>query len=151
MASRTIALAISLTLAISASALAAGALSGKTYKGTTPTTGVDGEGHTQHLSSGAMTLKVAGNGKTVTVHFASSKAILYCQTTLSLQVQSTKPAKIASNGTFKATVDERFHPGPGASAIVQVVSGKFSGHHVHGTIRTQAGECSGSTSFSASA
>jgi hypothetical protein len=151
MASRTLALTLSLTLAISASALAAGALSAKTYKGTSPAKGVDGEGHPQSLAQSQMTLKVARNGKTVIVHFASSKPILYCETSMALRVQTDKPAKISSSGSFRATIDERFSPGPGPSAIVQVVSGKFSGSKVHGTIRTEAGECSGSTSFSASA
>ena len=58
---------------------------------------------------------------------------------------------IASDGTFKAAVGERFAAGPGAPAIVQLVTGRFSGGAVRGTIHTRAGECGGVANFSATA
>lgn len=153
MAHRTFAsvLTLMLTLAISAVALAAGPQKGKTYKGTTPKYGVSSEGgHKIKLETGAITLKVSSNGKTVTVHFASSLPILYCQTTETLHEQTSAPAKISGSGSFKAIVDERFKAGIGAPSIVQTVTGKFSGGTVKGTIRTEPAECGGSAGFSAS-
>ena len=143
-------IALSLTLAISATALA-GPLAGKTYQGRTGSTGVDSEGHTHRLNAAAsaISLRVSSNGRSVTVRFPSSRPLLYCNTTEQLHSQSTKGALISGSGSFSATVDERFKSGPGASAIVQVVTGRFSGGSVRGTVRTQAGECGGTTSFSA--
>jgi len=143
-------IALSLTLAISATALA-GPLAGKTYQGRTGSSGVDGEGHSHRLSAAvsAITLRVSSNGRSVTVHFPSSHPLLYCNTTEQLHSQSTKAASISGSGSFQATINERFKSGPGAAAIVQVVSGRFSGGSVSGTVHTEAGECGGSTSFSA--
>jgi hypothetical protein len=145
-------IALSLTLAISATALA-GPLGGRTYEGRTRSSGVDSEGHSHRLSAaaGAITLRVSSNGRSVTVRFPSSHPLLYCNTTEQLHSQSTKAASISGGGTFKASINQRFSAGPGASAIVQVVSGRFSGGSVSGTVRTEAGECGGSTSFSARA
>jgi len=156
MANRTLAvvLALTLALAISAAALAAGALNGKRYQGMTSAAGVDGEGHKlPHLTARAMTLKVSSNGRTVSVRFSSSVPPLYdCQTTKTVRAESTKPAKILGDGTFKATVNERFTPGPGQSSITEIVTGRFSGKKVSGTVRTvQPPECTGSASFSANA
>ena len=81
--------------------------------------------------------------------FPSSHPLLYCNTTEQLHSQSTKAASISGSGSFQATINERFKSGPGAAAIVQVVSGRFSGGSVSGTVHTEAGECGGSTSFSA--
>ncbi len=149
---RTLAATLALTLAISAAALASGPLKGKTYEGGVPSTGVNAKGHRVPLhSSGNVVLRVAGNGRSVTVRFSSSYPVLYCNTTKALQVQNTKPAKISGSGTFRASINERFAAGPGPPAIVQVVSGRFSGGTVSGTIQTNAAECSGRTSYSARA
>jgi hypothetical protein len=149
---RVLALAFALALLISTGALAAGALKGKTYQGKTASSGRDSEGHTQRFKApGAMSLHVAGSGRAVTVSFPSTVPLLYCFTKEQIQVQSTKPAKVSASGSFRATVEQRFVAGPGEPAIVQVVSGRFSGGNVTGTIRTEAAECSGSTTFSARA
>lgn len=149
---RILALALALALLISTAALAAGVLKGKTYQGKTVSSGRDGEGHTQRFkAAAAIALRVAGSGRTVTVSLPSTAPLLYCFTKEQIQVQSTKPAKISGSGSFRATVDQRFVAGPGEPAIVQVISGRFSGGTVTGTIRTEAAECSGSTTFSAKA
>jgi hypothetical protein len=139
-------------LVLATGALAAGALKGKTYQGKSASSGVDSEGHTQRFKALApISLHVAGSGRSVTVSFPSVVPLLYCFTTEQVHVQSTKPAKISASGAFRATVDQRFVAGPGEPAIVQVVSGRFSGGKVTGTIHTEAAECSGSTTFSAAA
>jgi hypothetical protein len=149
---RVLALAFALALLISTGALAAGVLKGKTYQGKTASSGRDSEGHTQRFKvAGAISLHVAGSGRTVSVSFPSTVPLLYCFTKEQVQVQSTKPAKLSGSGSFHATVDQRFVAGPGEPAIVQVISGRFSGGTVTGTIHTEAAECSGSTTFSASA
>jgi hypothetical protein len=149
-AHRTFAIALALTLAGSAGALAAGPLNGKTYEGGAPSSGVDSEGHRQHThAAGKIILRVSSNGRSVSVRFSSSAPVLYCTPQEGVRVQSTKRASISSGGTFRATVSERFAAGPGPPAIVQVVTGKFSGRTVKGTIHTQAAECSGVASFSA--
>jgi hypothetical protein len=151
-AHRTFAIMLALTLAGSAGALAAGPLNGRTYEGAAPSSGVNGEGHRQRThATGNIILRVAGNGRSVTVRFSSSSPILYCNTQQQLHRQSTKPASISSSDAFRATISERFAAGPGPPAIVQVVTGHFSGRTVSGTIHTQAGECGGVTSFSARA
>jgi hypothetical protein len=148
---RTLVVTAALILTGSAAALAAGPLRGKTYEGSAPSAGVDNEGHRQHThATGNITLQVSGSGKSVTVRF-SAAPVLYCNTQQKLHVQTTKPASISRGGSFRASVDERFAVGPGASAIVQVVSGQFSGSTVRGQIRTEAGECGGVASFSAAA
>ena len=135
-------------------ALAAGPLHGKSYEGGAPSSGITSEGHhrvTLH-AGGKITLRVSGNGRTVTVHFSSSTPVLYCRTTQKLQVQSTRGASISGSGSFKAIVNERFKAGPGAPAIVQTISGRFSGGSVSGSISTAAGAfCSGTSHFSARA
>jgi hypothetical protein len=144
------AIACALTLAMSAVAFAAGPLHGKTYKGQTAATGKDVEGHTITLHpAGVLELKVASNGSTVTVHFPQHAAVLYCLTTLTLHSQSTKPAKISSNGSFKASVGERFQASAGSPPVTQIITGRFSGGTVKGTIHTSAAECSGTTAFTA--
>jgi hypothetical protein len=143
---------LALTLAAGTAALA-GPLRGKTYEGGVPATGVRSEGH--HVvrvhAGGNIVLRVAGNGRSVTVRFSSSSPVLYCNTTKLLLVQSTRSAPISGSGSFRAAISERFSVGPGLAPITQVVSGRFSGGFVSGTIQTNAAECSGSTSFSARA
>jgi hypothetical protein len=143
--------AIVLALICVAGAFAAGPLKGKTYQGAAPSMGVNREGHRVRThASGNIVLRVAGNGRSVTVRFSSSAPVLYCVSQERIHVQSTKPASISRGGKFTATIDERFAAGPGAPSIVQVVTGQFSGATVKGTIRTQAPPCSGLSSFSAS-
>lgn len=151
-AHRTAALALALTLAVSASALAGGALNGKTYEGGAPSSGVSEGHHLRTYAGGNIVLRVAGNGHSVRVRFSSSSPVLYCRPQGPIRVQSSHSASISSNGTFKAAVGERFAPGPGPPSILQIVSGQFSGRTVRGTIRTQTGEfCGGVSHFSASA
>ncbi len=147
---RAAAITLVLTFAISAAALAAGPLKGKTYKGAGPSSGVNSEGQKQPLdATSAIALAVARNGKSVTVRFTLTFPVLFCRPSKPLSSQTTKPAKVSASGSFRATVSQRFAAGPGPAAIVQVVSGKFSGRTVKGTIRTEAGECGGVSTFSA--
>jgi hypothetical protein len=149
---RALAVTLALTLAGSASALAAGPLKGKTYEGGAPSSGVDSEHHRQRtFATGNIVLRVAARGTSVTVRFASSWPVIYCRPQQSLHRQSTKPASISSSGTFKAAVAERFAAGPGPPSIVQVVTGRFSGRTVRGTIQTHAADCGGVASFYATA
>ena len=105
---RTLAATVALTLAVSAAALASGPLKGKTYVGSAPATGISSRGHHRLAlhAGGNITLKVAGNGRSVTVRFSSSSPVLYCNTTKALQVQSTKPAQILRLGDLPR-VDQR--------------------------------------------
>jgi hypothetical protein len=142
-----------IALLAAASALAASALPGKTYEGSVPSSG-HSEGHVISThTSGKIVLKVSRNGRSVTVHFTASRPLLYCHYEGgNIRYQSTKPAPISSSGTFKASVGERSTAGPGPSSITEVVSGRFSGRSVRGTIQTHAIEfCGGSASFSATA
>jgi hypothetical protein len=152
MAHRTFAITLLLTLAISVGAFAAGPLKGKAYEGKAASSGVNSEGQRQRLNvTGPITLGVSASGKSVSVRLPSSYAILYCTTGQHLHSQSTKPAAISRSGSFRATVGERFSASSGPPAVTQVVTGQFSGSTVKGTIHTEAGECSGSTTFSATA
>jgi hypothetical protein len=150
MASRTLALTFALTLVMAAAALA-GPLNGKTYKGATGSTGTEAEHHKVRVASHSISLKVTSNGKKVSVHISFGRPLFYCSTQEQVHVAETTPAKISSNGSFKATIGERFTQSVGPAPITQVISGRFSGKTVTGTIRTEAAECSGSTSFSAHA
>jgi hypothetical protein len=147
----TVAITLALVLTGSAAALA-GPLKGKTYEGGVPSSGTNIEGHHQRIRAGGnIVLRVARSGGSVTVRFSSSSPFLYCNTQEKLHSQSGKAASISRSGTFKATISERFGTGPGPPAIVQVVSGKFSGRTVRGTIHTEQPECGGFSSFSATA
>ncbi len=147
---RILAITLLSTLAISATALAAQALRGKTYSGAAASTGVNSEGQKQPLRvTGPIVLTVAPNGKTVTVRVPSPNPILYCRLEQQLRYQSTKPAKISASGSFRASISQRLAAGTGPAGIVQVVTGRFSGRKVTGTIHTEAGECGGVASFSA--
>lgn len=147
----TLGVTLALTLAGSTGALA-GPLHGKTYQGRTPSSGVKAEGHNRVAlhAGGNIILRVSASGTSVTVRFSSSSPILYCRTQQVLHVQTTKPARISSSGAFRASVGQRFKAGPGAPALVQVITGRFSGGTVRGTIKT-SGECGGVASFSATA
>jgi hypothetical protein len=148
----TLSITLALTLAGSAGALAAGPLNGKTYEGGAPSYGVNGEGHRLRThATGNIVLRVAGSGRSVSVRFSSSAPVLYCNTQERVHVQSTHAASISGSGTFTAAVAERFRAGPGPPPIVQLVTGRFSGRSVKGTIHTRAAECGGVATFSATA
>lgn len=147
---RTLAITTALTLALPAGALAAGALGGKTYQGNLPSTGVDSEGHHKELQpAGKIILRVARNGRSVSVRFTGPFPILYCVSEVPMKQQQTQAASISSSGRFHTTVGERFTTGPGEPSVFQSISGQFSGRRVHGTIRTQPSECGGTLNFSA--
>jgi len=149
---RTLAISIALTLAIATSALAAGPLKGRTYQGGVPSTGISNRHHRVAVRAGGnVVLRVSGNGRSVSVRFSSPYPVLYCNTSKTLKVQRTKPARISGSGSFRASITQRFQVGPGPAPITQVISGRFSGRRVSGTIETQAAECGGRTSFSAKA
>jgi len=151
-ARRTLPITLAIMLVGGAGALAAGPMNGKTYVGSAPSHGTSSEGHhpVKLHAGGSITVHVAGNGKTATVRFTSPYPVLYCVTGKALHVQKTTATRI-SRGAFKASIAERFAAGPGAPAIVQVVTGRFSGRSVSGAIYTQAGECSGVSYYSATA
>lgn len=150
---RALGITLALLLTGATVAFAAGPMRGKNYEGAVPSSGVRSEGH--HLvkvrAGGNISLRVSGDGRSVTVRFTSSSPVLYCNTSKLLRVQSTRAARVSGSGTFRASISERFSVGPGLPPIVQVVSGRFSGRAVSGTIQTNAAECSGSTSFYARA
>jgi hypothetical protein len=147
---RTVIPALVLGLAVVTSAFAAGPIKSRTYQGGAPSIGVNREGHRIRThASGNIVLRVASNGRSVTVRFSSANPVLYCVTQERIHAQSTKPASISKSGNFTATVDERFAAGPGGPSIVQVVTGRFTGGTVRGQIKTQAPPCGGVSSFSA--
>jgi hypothetical protein len=151
---RTLTIALALALVGSASAFA-GAIGGKRYVGGIPEKGTKTEGHhgpgSTHAYHGLVSLRVSRNGSSVQVSFTSSWPVLYCYTTKELQVQKSRSVRISRSGTFTASVEERFSPGPGLPPIVQVVSGRFHGRAVTGKIETHAPPCSGWTTFYATA
>jgi len=133
---RAPALAVMVTLATTAVALAAGPLKGATYTGTT----VRGER--------PISLKVSGNGKSVTVSIADPP--LYCQGGGPPETQITKPAKVHRNGSFSGSITYQFMH---KTSFKASFSGKFSGKKATGTIRSEysSSSCSGSTTFLAKA
>jgi hypothetical protein len=150
---RTLTIALGLALVFAASALG-GAVPGKTYLGGIPETGYKAEGHhagKTHAYGGLISLRVARNGKSVLVRFTSSWPVLYCYPEKLIHVQSGRAARISGSGSFTAYVSERFNPGPGLPPIVEVITGRFSGHAVTGKIETRAPPCSGWTNYYASA
>jgi hypothetical protein len=147
-----IALAVLVLSCLTAAFAAAGPLKGRVYQGGVPSRGVDHEGHhVRTHATGNIVLRVASNGRSVSVRFSSTAPVLYCVTQEQIHAQTTKPARISKSGKFSATIDERFKAGPGAPSIVQVVTGRFTGGTVRGQIRTQAPPCGGVSNFSASA
>jgi hypothetical protein len=75
---------------------------------------------------------------------------MYCINNEFLKVQSTKPAKISSSGSFTAVITGKFIVQGGAPAVTQTITGQFSGRTVSGTIDTSAGGCGGVSHYSAS-
>jgi len=156
MGKTTCTLTIALTIALAASATAfAGAIGGKRYLGGIPETGTKSEGRRgvgkTHAYGGLLAFHVSHSAGTVTVSFTSNWPVLYCYNTKLLHVQRTRAARISRSGTFSASVEERFSPGPGLPPIVQVISGRFKGRVVSGRIETRAAPCSGWTTFYATA
>jgi len=151
---RTLTIALALALAASASAFA-GAIGGKRYVGGIPEKGTKTEGHrgpgSTHAYHGLVSLRVSRRGGTVQVSFTSPWPVLYCYSTKQLQVQKTRSVRISRSGSFTASVEERFSPGPGLPPIVQVVTGRFKGRVATGKIETRAAPCSGWTTFYATA
>ena len=148
-ARRTLTVTLILTLAVTAVAFA-GPLRGRIYTGAVP---ASGKSNRRHLTvplhaGGSIILKVSPSGRTVTVSFSSPYPVLYCNTAKALRVQKTTAAKISRAGDFKASVSQRFNPGPGLPPIVQVIYGHFSGASVSGTIQTVQSECGGVSYFS---
>jgi hypothetical protein len=145
-----LAAATALALVLPGAALAAGPLAGRTYQGALPSTGTDSEGHRKELQpAGKIVLRVARNGRSVTVRFTGPFPIIYCVSEEPMKQQVTHAAAISASGRFRASVGERFTTGPGEPSVFQTVSGQFSGRKVRGTIRTQPSECGGTLSFSA--
>ena len=138
---------------VCAAVAAAGPLAGGTYVGSAPSSGVSSEGHhrLKLYAGGTIALKVARNGRSVSVGFSSSYPILYCRTSKTLKVQRSHPTSISGSGSFRAAVSQRFQATPGPPPIVQIVSGRFNGRSVSGKIETRAAECSGVSYFSARA
>ena len=134
-----LALAIVASLAPAAVALAANAVKGATYAGAVV--------HTKEPIS----LKVAKNGKTVTVSIAI--APLYCEGGGVGTRQITKAAPISKSGSFKGSIAYEFQPTHKTTARL-FFNGRFSGRTVKGTARSEfpvVPLCDGSTTFSASA
>lgn len=148
---RTLLAATAVALVAAASALA-GPLKGATYVGSLPTSGTAVYKHLHlktHPEGGDLILFVSRNGRSVTAKFSTNHPFLYCRVAQQLKQQSTKAASISSSGSFTATIGQKFVVQPGDPAITQVITGRFSGKRVSGTIKTLAGECGGTASFSA--
>jgi hypothetical protein len=139
---------------IGAGSALAGAVNGATYVGSMPEYGTATYHHLHlklHSHGAAIVLSVAHNGHTVSVRFSTSYPVMYCINNEFLKVQSTKPARISSSGSFTAVINDKFIAQSGAPAITQTITGHFSGRTVRGTIYTSAGGCGGSAQYSARA
>jgi hypothetical protein len=151
--SRALTLGVVLAVVAAGPALA-GAVGGDTYVGTLPAYGTANYHHLRlrlHTHGAAIVLSVARSGRTVTVHFSTSYPVMFCVDNEFLKVQSTKPARISSSGSFTAVIAGKFLAQGGAPAVTQTITGRFSGKHVSGTIVTSAGNCGGVSHYSASA
>jgi hypothetical protein len=151
----TLAVTLVLTLTISVVALAAGPLKGKTYSGRTPASGVGSEGSFSFGVRLPVVLKVSANGKSVTASFpgiseaGTHRAVIYCNVGVALVHQVTKPATISKTGSFQATILDKLSEEPSVP-LKQLVTGRFNGHTVKGTVRTATSAgCSGSTTYTA--
>ena len=99
----------------------------------------------------AVLLKVAKNGKTVTVLFPSLPTS--CAAPGQGAIEKTSPARISSKGAFKGTMTFTgvFNPAVTAKASF---SGHFNGRHASGTLRSEfltVQGCNNSTTFTAAA
>ena len=97
----------------------------------------------------AITLKVSKSGNSVTVN--APRAPLYCEGGGAPERQITKPASISKGGSFSGSIAYEFIFTHKITAKL-LFKGKFSGHAVKGTARSEfvlAKGCDGSTTFSA--
>ena len=136
---RVIVLASAVLLASAAAALGA-PLKGATYAGATV------------RSKASITLKVSKNGKTVTLN--APYAPLYCEGGGGGGIRRvTRPAAVSNSGSFSGSI--AFESTLTHQVFARLfLSGKFSGHTVSGTARSEypkAKQCGGSTSFTAKA
>jgi hypothetical protein len=150
-----LAVAVVLSLTLSMAALAAGPLKGKTYSGRTPASGVGPEGSFSFGVRLPVVLKVSASGKSVTASFpgipeaGTHRAVMYCNIGVALLRQVTTPATISKGGSFQATILDKLSTEPGVP-LKQIVTGRFNGHTVKGTVRTTTSAgCSGSTTYTA--
>ncbi|HEX3512283.1 MAG TPA: hypothetical protein VHT27_14420 [Solirubrobacteraceae bacterium] len=130
----------------------AGPVNGGLYVGLLPAYGTANYHHLRmrlHNHGAAIVLKVARNGRTVSVRFSTSYPVMFCVNNEFLKVQSSKPARISKSGTFTAVINDKFLVQGGAPAITQTITGHFSGRSVSGTIYTSAGGCGGVSQYSA--
>jgi len=107
--------------------------------------GIRYEGHPKPIE-----IMISASGEAVFVRFPAGvhEPLIYCphdDGPIYKAAASTKrPAPISEDGTFTATVGEK------PNYPVQVVSGRFVGGEVYGTVHTLAqGECGGTTTFGA--
>jgi hypothetical protein len=144
---RVLGIAALTALATAAVALAAGPKKGATYSGIL--------GHSKE----PITLKVAKNGKSVTISVQT--APLYCEGGSAGERQISTPAPISKDGGFSGTIAYEFVPTHKKTTKLHV-TGKFSGSSVKGSARSEFGltslqaakelaKCNGSTTFSAKA
>jgi hypothetical protein len=128
-----------IVIASGAVALAAGPVRGGTYKGTTA------------HGRDAVSLKVSGNGRSVTVSVPTPPG--YSGGCGGPTVQKTKAARISGGGAFSGSIAYEF-PLTRTIVIKLSFSGRFSGRKAKGSVHSQyvySKACSGSTSFSATA
>jgi hypothetical protein len=95
-------------------------------------------------------IRISATGETVSVRFPAGvrEPLIYCAhddgPAYNAAANTKRPAPISYDGTFTATVGEK------PDYPVQVVSGRFVGGEVYGTVHTLAnGECGGTTTFAA--
>jgi len=120
-------------------ALAAAAIKGATYTGSTV------------RDKAPITLKVSKSGKSVTVN--APVAPLYCEGGGGPERQITRAAGISQGGSFSGSIGYEFVLTHKLTARL-FFKGKFSGHAVKGTARSEfvlAKSCDGSTTFTAKA
>jgi hypothetical protein len=134
-----------LALILTAAVALAGVKKGATYTGTL-----------EHAKQ-PIALKVSQNGKSVAV--SVQFAPLYCEGGGGGEKQISKPAKIAKDGSFSASILYEFVP-THAKTTKLYVKGKFNGKSAKGTARSEFGlaspqaakelaKCNGSTTFTA--
>jgi hypothetical protein len=147
---RTACLAVLVSLAVAAVALAAGPRKGATYRGKLV------------QDKEPIALKVSRNGRSVTV--SAQFAPLYCFGVSVKERQITKPARIGRNRSFSATITYEFVLTHKQTAKL-FVSGRFNGRRVSGVARSafpafhtvtptahhSLKPCDGTTTFSAKA
>jgi hypothetical protein len=123
---------------------------GSFYWGKTGPTSFLSEGTRYPGRAEPIEITVSATGETASVRFPAGihEPLIYCAhndgPVYNAAASTSHPALIASDGTFTASVGER------PDYPVQVVSGRFVGGEVYGTVQTVAqGECGGTTTFAA--